>query len=113
MAGAETSPGTGNGKLVRDGIPQIIRDEGGEPVTYIAGPEEYRARLREKLREEVAELLDADERSAPAELADVAEVLLALAADLGLSPEQLEAIRVAKASERCSFAGRIVWMGNR
>ncbi|MFB7025818.1 MULTISPECIES: nucleoside triphosphate pyrophosphohydrolase [Streptomyces] len=111
MAGTEMSPGTG--KLVRDRIPQIIRNEGAEPVTYIAGPEEYRARLREKLREEVAELLDADERSAPGELADVAEVLLALAADLGLNPQQLEAIRVAKAGERGSFAGRIVWMGNR
>ncbi|MFD6076898.1 nucleoside triphosphate pyrophosphohydrolase [Streptomyces hydrogenans] len=111
MAGTETSPGTG--KLVRDRIPQIIRNEGAEPVTYIAGPEEYRARLLEKLREEVAELLDADEAAAPGELADVAEVLLALAADLGLSPEQLEAIRVAKARERGSFAGRIVWMGNR
>lgn len=85
MAGTEMSPGAG--KLVRDRIPQIIRNEGAEPVTYIAGPEEYRARLREKLREEVAELLDADERSAPGELADVAEVLLALAADLGLKPQ--------------------------
>ncbi|MFJ4338577.1 nucleoside triphosphate pyrophosphohydrolase [Streptomyces sp. NPDC088915] len=111
MAGIEMSAGAG--KLVRDRIPQIIRDEGAEPVTYVAGPREYRARLREKLREEVAELLDADEESAPGELADVAEVLLALAADLGLSSEQLEAIRLAKAGERGGFAGRIVWMGNR
>ncbi|GAA3087067.1 hypothetical protein GCM10017562_66630 [Streptomyces roseofulvus] len=48
MAGTETS--AGDGKLVRDRIPQIIRNEGAEPVTYVAGAEEYRARLREKLR---------------------------------------------------------------
>ncbi|MFI9210196.1 nucleoside triphosphate pyrophosphohydrolase [Streptomyces sp. NPDC053253] len=111
MPDAETTPGVG--KLVRDRIPQIIRNGGAEPVTYIAGPEEYRARLREKLGEEVAEFLEADEASAPGELADVAEVLLALAADLGMSAEQLEAIRAAKAGERGGFAGRIVWIGNR
>ncbi|MGW7304008.1 nucleoside triphosphate pyrophosphohydrolase [Streptomyces sp. NPDC054835] len=53
MPDAETTPGVG--KLVRDRIPQIIRNDGAEPVTYIAGLEEYRARLREKLGEEVAE----------------------------------------------------------
>ncbi|MFF5284569.1 hypothetical protein [Streptomyces sp. NPDC013171] len=111
MPDVETTPK--GGKLVRDRIPQIIRNDGAEPVTYIAGPEEYRARLRAKLSEEVAEFLEADDASAPGELADVAEVLLALAADLGISPERLEAIRVAKAGERGGFAGRIVWTGNR
>ncbi|ROQ26499.1 putative house-cleaning noncanonical NTP pyrophosphatase (MazG superfamily) [Streptomyces sp. PanSC19] len=102
MSDTETTPGVG--KLVRDRIPQIIRND---------GTEEYRARLREKLSEEVAEFLDADDVSAPDELADVAEVLLALAADLGISPERLEAIRAAKAGERGGLAGRIVWTGNR
>ncbi|MET9956248.1 nucleoside triphosphate pyrophosphohydrolase [Streptomyces sp. NPDC006339] len=111
MSDSETTPGVG--KLVRDRIPQIIRNDGAEPVTYVAGPEEYRARLREKLREEVAEFLEADDVSAPDELADVAEVLLALATDLGISPERLEAIRAEKAGERGGFAGRIVWTGNR
>ncbi|MET9373972.1 nucleoside triphosphate pyrophosphohydrolase [Streptomyces sp. NPDC002992] len=111
MSTAETT--TRVGKLVRDRIPEIIQNDGAEPVTYVAGPEEFRARLREKLREEVAEFLEADDVAAPGELADVAEVLLALAADLGISPEQLEAMRLAKADERGGFAGRIVWTGNR
>ncbi|MEU3002224.1 nucleoside triphosphate pyrophosphohydrolase [Streptomyces sp. NPDC006995] len=50
---------------MRDLIPQIIREDGAEPVTYIAGREEYRGRLRDKLGEEVAEFLEADEDSAP------------------------------------------------
>ncbi|MGW4160351.1 nucleoside triphosphate pyrophosphohydrolase [Streptomyces sp. SS162] len=111
MSNAEAAPRIG--KLVRDRIPEIIRNDGAEPVTYIAAPEEYRARLREKLREEVAEFLDADEEEAPGELADVVEVLLALAAELGITPEQLEALRAAKADERGCFARRIVWTGNR
>ncbi|MEU3268109.1 nucleoside triphosphate pyrophosphohydrolase [Streptomyces bacillaris] len=101
------------GKLVRDWIPQIIREDGVEPVTYIAGREEYRGRLRDKLGEEVAEFLEADEDSAPEELADVLEVVHALAMDLGVDAGQLEKIREAKARERGSFADRIVWTGNR
>ncbi|MEU4496918.1 nucleoside triphosphate pyrophosphohydrolase [Streptomyces sp. NPDC023998] len=100
-------------KLVRDRIPQIIREDGAEPITYTAGPEEYRSRLRDKLGEEVAEFLAADEESAPEELADVLEVVRALATELGVDADQLEKIREAKARERGGFADRIVWTGNR
>lgn len=100
------------GKLVRDLVPQIIRDHGGEPTTYIALPTEYRSRLRDKLGEETAEFLNADETKAPEELADVLEVVYALAADLGLGVGDLEKIRAAKARERGAFVDRIVWVGN-
>ncbi|MGW0954772.1 nucleoside triphosphate pyrophosphohydrolase [Streptomyces sp. NPDC001212] len=102
-----------SGKLVRDRIPQIIREGGAEPVIYTAGPEEYHGRLREKLGEEVAEFLAADAAAAPEELADLLEVVRALAADLGVDADQLEKIREAKARERGGFAERIVWTGNR
>ena len=101
------------GKLVRDRIPQINREDGAEPVTYTAGRQEYRDRLRDKLGEEVAEFLEADDAKAPEELADVLEVVHALATDLGVDPRQLEKIREVKASERGGFADRIVWTGNR
>ncbi|MCP2257524.1 putative house-cleaning noncanonical NTP pyrophosphatase, all-alpha NTP-PPase (MazG) superfamily [Streptoalloteichus tenebrarius] len=103
----------GEGKLVRDRIPEIIRRDGAEPVTYVAGDEEYRRRLRDKLGEEVAEFLAADADAAVDELADVLEVVRALAADLGVTPEELEAVRRAKAAERGAFADRVVWTGNR
>ncbi|MFJ9343784.1 nucleoside triphosphate pyrophosphohydrolase [Streptomyces sp. NPDC101733] len=101
------------GKLVRDRIPQIIREDGLEPNIYVAEPDEYRRRLRAKLSEEVGEYLEADETAAPEELADVLEVAYALAADLGVDPEQLEKIRASKAAQRGGFAERIVWTGNR
>lgn len=100
-------------KLVRDRVPEIIRAEGAEPITHVAGPEEYRSRLRDKLSEEVAEFLSADEAVALEELADVLEVVHALAADLGTDSAGLESIRQAKAWERGGFAHRIVWTGNR
>lgn len=102
-----------NGKLVRDHIPKIIRATGSEPMTYTASLDEYRTRLRDKLTEEVAEFLAADDAEAPEELADVLEVVRALADALGIDPRQLEKIRAAKESERGGFHHRIVWTGNR
>ena len=100
-------------KLVRDRIPEIIRATGAEPITYRAEPDEYRLRLREKLAEEVGEFLAADDENAIEELADVLEVVYALAADLGTDKAQLEQVREDKASQRGGFAERIVWTGLR
>ncbi len=88
------------GKLVRDRIPDLF---GGKP--RLLNGEEYRAALRAKL-EEVTEYLQSGE---PKELADVLEVLRALAALHSLSPEDLEALRRAKADARGGFAGRVWW----
>ncbi|MER7921324.1 MULTISPECIES: nucleoside triphosphate pyrophosphohydrolase [unclassified Streptomyces] len=101
------------GKLVRDRIPQLIRDGGAEPLVHTADRDEYRVRLRDKLREEVAEFLAADDDAAPEELADVLEVVHALAADLGVDRDRLEQLRAAKAAERGGFRERVVWRGNR
>ncbi|MEV6235185.1 nucleoside triphosphate pyrophosphohydrolase [Lentzea sp. NPDC051838] len=92
-------------KLVRDRIPEIIRANGEEPVTEIADAERYHELLRDKLSEEVAEFLESGEVE---ELADVLEVLHALARAAGVTPSELERIRAKKAAERGGFAGRIV-----
>lgn len=99
----------GDEKLVRDRIPQIIRAAGKRPIVRIAQPAEYRRLLRAKLVEEVEEFL-ADED--PTELADVLEVLHALAAEAGLGPDGLERLRARRAAERGAFTERIVWAGN-
>ena len=101
------------GKLVRDRIPEISRANGDEPVVSRAEADEYRWRLREKLAEEVGEFLAADDESAIEELADVLEVVYALAAELGTDQAQLERVRADKASQRGGFAERIVWTGLR
>jgi predicted house-cleaning noncanonical NTP pyrophosphatase (MazG superfamily) len=98
------------GKLVRDKIPQIIRSKGLEPVIYTASPEEYANRLWDKLREEVEEFIASGDD--PEELADILEVLYALAQQAGIDPQQLERLRAAKAEERGGFDDRVIWCGN-
>ncbi|WUJ72266.1 nucleoside triphosphate pyrophosphohydrolase [Kribbella soli] len=102
-----------DGKLVRDRIPEIIRGSGAEPITYRAGAAEYRRRLRDKLLEEVDEFLAADGEASVEELADILEVVYALAADLGTTKEDLETTRAAKAAERGTFDNRVIWTGVR
>lgn len=93
-------------KLVRDHIPDIVRAEkGSDPGFRVAGRNEYRDLLVRKLEEEVGEYLA--ERTME-ELADILEVILHLAAEAGLSPEELEIIRRAKERERGGFQQRFV-----
>ena len=99
------------GKLVRDKIPEIIRASGEEPLTAVVGEGEFQERLLAKLNEEVDEFLDSD--SDPHELADILEVVMALAEDIGIGWSGLEQLRAAKAAERGGFSQKIVWFGNR
>lgn len=95
-------------KLVRDGIPDIIRSQGQTPKTRILSDEEYRRCLTDKLQEEVAEFL-AD--ATVEELADILEVVYALVATTGASPANVEAIRQQKAEARGSFEQKIYLIG--
>lgn len=101
----QTRDGRRSEKLVRDRIPEIIRGAGGSPQTRTAAQEEQAVLLRNKLYEEAGEYSATGD---PAELADLLEVLHALAALHGLTPEQLEEHRAAKAAERGAFSKRHV-----
>jgi predicted house-cleaning noncanonical NTP pyrophosphatase (MazG superfamily) len=91
-------------KLVRDKIPYIIENSGKIPVTRILGDEEYTACLHRKLDEEVAEF---HQDKNGEELADLLEVVYALAADLGISREMLMEIYAQKHEARGGFSRRI------
>jgi predicted house-cleaning noncanonical NTP pyrophosphatase (MazG superfamily) len=104
---------TNSSKLVRDRIPEIIRSHGEDPTYYQADPAEYRNRLRAKLTEEVTEFLAATDEDAPEELADILEVVYALAATLNTPPAQLDKVRHHKAVTNGAFTNRIVWTGTR
>jgi predicted house-cleaning noncanonical NTP pyrophosphatase (MazG superfamily)/NTP pyrophosphatase (non-canonical NTP hydrolase) len=112
-AGLDATTGSDpvDGKLVRDRIPEIIRGDGLDPVITTADPAKYAARLRDKLGEEVAEFLASD--GDPMELADILEVVYALAAAGGTGPAELESLRAAKAASNGAFTQRLVWHGNR
>ena len=92
-------------KLVRDKIPEIIKDKGGKAETRILSDEEYRFYLEAKLDEEVGEY-HRDKNAE--ELADILEVVYALAATIGCSREELLSIYEAKHETRGGFGNRIL-----
>ena len=91
-------------KLVRDRIPEIIEGSGKTCATRILPQEEYLAALDAKLTEELAEY-QADKSME--ELADLLEVMMAVAEARGHSFAEVEAIRRAKAEKRGGFRERI------
>ena len=91
-------------KQVRDRIPEIIEGSGKTCVTRILPQEEYLAALDAKLTEELAEY-QADKSME--ELADLLEVMMAVAEARGHSFAEVESIRRAKAETRGGFRERI------
>ena len=97
------------GKLVRDKIPEIIKNDGKKPVVQILSDEEYLTELDKKLNEEVAEY-QADKSLE--EMADIVEVLFAICEARGYSVEELMQMRETKREKRGGFKNRIYWVGN-
>jgi predicted house-cleaning noncanonical NTP pyrophosphatase (MazG superfamily) len=98
-----------HGKLVRDRIPELVRADGFEPFTRVLSGDEYQVALRDKLAEEVDELLAASPERTIEEMADVLEVLRALATTFTINWDSLEELREHKLLERGGFEARI-WM---
>lgn len=91
-------------KLVRDRIPEIIEKQGKQSVCSVLSDEEYLVRLDQKLSEELEEYL---EDKSMEELADLLEVMMAVAKARGSSIEEVEAIRRQKAEKRGGFEKKI------
>ena len=92
-------------KLVRDKIPEIISQNGDCPKVRTLDCQSYFDALNHKLTEEVAEYLA--EYSVD-ELADMLEVIHTIAKHKGLTPYDLEQIRIKKHGERGGFDERIL-----
>lgn len=100
------------GKLVRDGVPSIIRSAGRIAHVRALDTEDFRAALGDKLVEEVAELRAAGDADALVEeAADVLEVLLAIVAEHGATLDNIVDIARRKRVERGGFAMQ-VWLEN-
>jgi len=92
-------------KLVRDRIPEIIESTGAFCKTAVLSDEDYLKMIDAKLDEELCEY-HKDQNIE--ELADLLEVVRAAAEARGFTPEELEAVRVAKAEKRGAFEKKIL-----
>lgn len=95
-------------KLVRDRIPEMIRQQGFTPITQRLNADEYLSELHRKLREETEEYLS--DQSAE-EIADILEVIEAICVTKGFSQEEIRRIKAEKYTKRGGFNERIYLIG--
>jgi len=97
-------------KLVRDKIPElIIKNDHKVPINRELDINEYRDELLKKLKEEANEVLEAEAgEHRLEELADLLELIKAIALIDSATLEDIEQIRAKKAEERGGFEKRIL-----
>ena len=94
-------------KLVRDKIPNIITNNGEIPVTRILNDEEYKIELERKLYEEYQEVINSKNIDRLEELADMIEVIKALASLEGKNLQDIILIAEQKREKRGGFKDKI------
>jgi len=95
-------------KLVRDKIPEIIRSKKKAFKVSILTKEKYRKALKEKIDEEAKELLEAKtNKDVLNELADIQELINAVAKNHKITVKTLENKRKEKTKERGGFEKKI------
>ncbi|ASY70312.1 HNH endonuclease [Sinorhizobium fredii] len=101
-------------KLVRDRIPDIIRAEGRKPVVEKLYGRDLHKALLDKLTEELIEVFAADNKSDEqvAELADMLEVIFALAKGLGVEREELLSTAEKKRIQKGGFDEALFYSGD-
>lgn len=95
-------------KLVRNNIPNIIEQNGEKPIIEILSDKDYKEELLNKLQEECNEVISAENQEELLnELADVYEVLNALAYIQNKSMDDVVKIAEQKKLKRGGFEKRI------
>ena len=94
-------------KLVRDKIPNIITENGETPIVKILDEIQYKNELENKLYEEYKEVIESTGENRLEELADMLEVIRALASLENKSLDDVIAIAESKNIKRGAFYEKI------
>lgn len=94
-------------KLVRDKIPNIIKENGETPVIKVLDEINYKKELEKKLYEEYKEVMEAIGDDRVEELADMLEVIRALASLENKNLNDIIALADKKNEKRGAFEEKI------
>lgn len=95
-------------KLVRDNIPEIIKESGLTAKTRILNEKEYEQELRNKLIEEATELSVAkDIKEKIYELADIYEIIEYILMTNKIDKRDVDLVRIKKNMKNGSFENKI------
>lgn len=94
-------------KLIRDRIPEIMAASGKTYEVDVMLPEEYEAKLLEKLIEESSEIQAADHDHLTTEIADLMEVIDTLLDLKGISMQAVRAEQLHRREQRGGFQKKL------
>ena len=94
-------------KLVRDNIPDIIKNNGENPIISILDDKRYKEELEKKLYEEYKEVIEASGSDRIEELADMLEVIIALAKLENKTLDDIVEVANEKVKKRGAFDKKI------
>ena len=92
-------------KLVRDKIPEIIKQKGKSFMIHTTNENEYWNKLLEKLKEETEEFIESNNEE---ELIDILEVIDTICSFKNINKKELEIQKKVKSLKRGSFKDRII-----
>lgn len=98
-------------KLVRDKIPDIIKNNGEDPITRVLSNDEFKVELERKLKEELNETLEASGDDRIEELADMLEVMISLAKLENKTLDDIVDVCDKKREKRGGFEKRLYLSG--
>ncbi len=95
-------------KLIRDKIPQIIKDDNAQPKVRELNSKEFISALKDKVLEEAQELKDTkNKKELLNELADLLQLITTLAKNHNFSLDKVEKKMLQKAKERGAFQKKL------
>ncbi|WP_411503403.1 phosphoribosyl-ATP pyrophosphohydrolase [Brevibacillus centrosporus] len=94
-------------KLIRDRIPQIMKEKGKEFTIQTLTNEQFERELKNKLGEELQEFNQATPQEEIEELADMVEVIYAYLKHRGVSIDEFEKVRLNKQYKRGGFEDKL------
>jgi len=94
-------------KLVRDKIPEIIKNNGEKPITRILTDDEYKKELENKLLEEYNEVIQSSGKDRIEELADMLEIIKALSKLENSDLDEVIKVSNEKVKKRGAFDKKI------
>jgi len=95
-------------KLIRDRIPEIIKEAGWVPTVKVLKKSEFLNALKKKVFEESGELVQAkDKKRIINEIVDIQELLDVLASEIKITKSGIKKFQIAKRKKRGGFKRRL------
>lgn len=95
-------------KVVRDKSVELLKEMGGELITKELDLDELSIQLKEKLKEEAYEVINAQSlKELTEEIADVLEVIDTMLSSYGISRAEVESLQLQKREKKGGFSKRL------